>query len=91
MGDLERRPDHFLLFPSFMRSILGVLEFVGEFKQRVFDVFKSIGWGLAVSGATDRRHFESWVAASGDDKEEWAIKSTVNVTTTATRKEAMRQ
>ena len=56
MGDLKDGPDHFLLFLSFMRSVLGILEFVGEFEQRVFDVFKSIWWGLAVSGATDRRH-----------------------------------
>ena len=67
MGDLEHGPDHFLLFLSFMRSILGILEFVGEFEQRVFEVFEAIGWGLAVSGATDRRHFGVQVAASGDD------------------------
>jgi hypothetical protein len=57
MSDLEDGPDHFVLFLSFVRSIFGVLELVGEFEQRVFDVFETIGWRLAVSGATDRRHF----------------------------------
>lgn len=69
MGDLKDGPDHFLLFLSFMRSVLGILEFVGEFEQRVFDVFESIGWGFAVSGATDRRHIGLRNAASADDNE----------------------
>jgi hypothetical protein len=69
MSDLEDGPDHFVLFLSLVRSILGVLELVGKFEQGVFDVFEAIRWRLAVSGATNWRHFGLRVGARGDERE----------------------
>ena len=41
---------------AFMRRVLGVLHFVCELEQGVFDVVKTIWWRFACAGAADGWH-----------------------------------
>jgi hypothetical protein len=58
MRDLEDGPQHLVLLLAFVTRIFGVLEFVLEFEQGVFDVLKAIRWRLAVLCGANRWHIE---------------------------------
>lgn len=58
MCDLKDWPHHLVLLLAFVRSIFGVLEFVGEFEESVFDVLEAVRRRFAVFGAANWWHFD---------------------------------
>lgn len=57
MCDLENRPRGLVLLFALVRGSFGVLHFVGEFEERVFNVFEAFGRRFAIAtGAAYWRH-----------------------------------
>ena len=62
--DLKNGPQHLVLLFAFVGGVLGVFHLVLKLEERVFDVFKAVGRGLAVFGCADGWH-------GGDCYEDW--------------------
>lgn len=49
MADLKYGPQHLMLLLSIVAGVLGILHFIAEFEQCVFDFVEALRRGLAVA------------------------------------------
>lgn len=56
MANLENGPEHLMFLLALMRCIFGVLHFIAEFQEGVFDVIEACWGWLAIARCADWRH-----------------------------------
>jgi hypothetical protein len=64
VGDLEHGPEHFVFLLALVANVLGVFHLVGELEERILNILKAIGRGLAVFGCADCGHVDDVVLSS---------------------------
>lgn len=77
--DLEDRPEHLMLLLAFVARVFGILEFVLEFEESIFDVLETVGRGFAVLCCPYGRHVDNRESCLGEGRERKRGKCVVDV------------